>query len=90
MHAYDWLSFPLCPYLFFFFHAASSTPREGIDGGEDGIPMFKTASGKPVAVSRSSLCSAETVLDGLDGSRGELGCCVILLLITFIFLMLGE
>ena len=65
-------------------------PREGVDSGEDGIPMFKTASGKPVAVSRSSLRRAETVLDGLDGSRGELDCCVILSLITFILLMLGE
>ena len=52
--------------------------------------MFKTASGKSIAVSRSSLRRAETVLDGLDGSRGEWDCCVILSLITFILLMLGE
>ena len=88
MRTYDWLSFPIYPYS--SLDAASSTPREGVDGGEDGIPMFKTASGKSVAVSRSSLRRAETVLDGLDGSRGELDCCVILSLITFILLMLGE
>ena len=83
-----------CPSLFifilFFSHAASSMPREGVDGGENGIPMFKMASRKSVAVSRSSLRRAEIVLDGLDGSRGELDCCVILSLITFILLMIGE
>ncbi|CAA6654699.1 unnamed protein product [Spirodela intermedia] len=54
---------------------ASTKLREGGGGDEDGVPMFKTGSGRSVTVRQSSLRKAEMVLRESDKSGGCGGLC---------------
>lgn len=54
---------------------ASLKLREGGGGGEDGVHMFKTGSGRSVTVRPSSLRKAEMVIGESDKSGGEARLC---------------
>ncbi|XP_078435896.1 protein BREAST CANCER SUSCEPTIBILITY 2 homolog B-like isoform X2 [Wolffia australiana] len=58
------------PSMSELFVSASAKLDEGDDGIEEGVPMFKTASGRSVTLRQSSLRKAEVVLGDSDRAGG--------------------